>query len=475
MDEYNEQNIVEDEPVTDTTGIDPVGGQNKCPKCGATDISLNPNNGLLRCNFCRHEFEPEKAADEEPDVSKLEGTIIGSGAQDIVADTADVITLKCSSCGAEVVIDSAQATQARCHWCRNTLSLQQQIPNGAVPDVVLPFKIKREEAKNNIAKFVSKRRFYAHPQFKREFNAENVMGVYLPYMVVDINAHSTLVGQGEHEVRRYTVGTGKDKETYYDADLYDVEREFDILVEGLTVESSADKLDNKTSQKTNNIINSIMPFDTENNVKWNANYLKGFTSEKRDTNVQQLQGLVKVQAKDIARHKTNETLKDYNRGVCWSKEDMTVKGERWKAAYLPVWLYSYYQKSKNVLHYVAVNARTKETMGSVPINKPKLFAVSAIIETISFLIWLVIWPFLRSSNSDGDTDYSWALLTLGFIYYAWIYAKYRNKGARHYHEKETKATVNNMRKQDTFVEQRTRLKSSKMSGANNTSVKGSSF
>ena len=446
-----------------------AGGQNKCPKCGATEISLNVNNGLLRCNYCRHEFEPEKAADAETDLSKLEGTIVGSGAQNIVADTADVLTFKCSSCGAEVVIDTTQATQARCHWCRNTLSIQQQIPNGAVPDVVLPFKIKKEEARISIEKFVDKRKFYAHPQFKKEFNAENVMGVYLPYMVVDVNAHSTLVGQGEHEVRRYSVGTGKDKQTYYDADLYDVEREFDIVVEGLTVESSADKLDNKTNSKTNNIINAIMPFDTENSVKWNANYLKGYTSEKRDTNVEQLKGLVSNQTKDVARHKANETLKAYDRGVCWSKEDMAVKGERWNAAYLPVWLYSYHQKSNNLLHYVAVNARTKETMGSVPIHTPKLLAVSAIVEVVSFILWLIISPFPK------DSDYSWALLTAGFIYYAYIYATYRNKSARHYHEKETKATMDNLRKKDTFVTKRTKLKNAKIAGANNTSVKGSSF
>ena len=244
-----------------------------------------------------------------------------------------------------------------------------------------------------------------------------------------------------------------------------------MVVEGLTIESSADKLNNKASRKTNNIINSIMPFDTENSVKWNANYLKGYTSEKRDTNVQQLKGVVNTQAKDIARYKTNETLTDYDRGVCWSNEEMTVKGEQWKAAYLPVWLYSYHQKSKNLLHYVAVNARTKETMGSVPIHTPKLFAVSAVIEVISFVLWLVVSPFFR----DSDDDYSWALMSLGFIYYAYIYARYRNKGARHYHEKETKATIDNLRKKDTFVTHRTELKNAKIEGANNTSVKGSFF
>ena len=30
-------------------------GQDKCPKCGSTDISTNVKKGCLRCNFCRYE------------------------------------------------------------------------------------------------------------------------------------------------------------------------------------------------------------------------------------------------------------------------------------------------------------------------------------------------------------------------------------------------------------------------------------
>jgi len=483
MEEYNQLNWASDEPVIAQTSAvmnDPVivqtdagakDGQNKCPKCGATDISLNINKGLLRCNFCRHEFEPEIVKGMETDISMLQGMVMGSGAKDIIPDTNEILTFKCSSCAAEVVIDTSEATQARCHWCRNMLSINQQIPNGAVPDVVLPFKIKKQEAQAGIEKFVGSRKFFAHPQFKQEFTTENVMGVYLPYMVVDVNAHANLSGQGEHETRRYTRGTGKDKKTYYDADLYDVERDFDIVVEGLTVESSADKLDNKTSNKTNNIINSIMPFDTENGVKWNANFLKGYSSEKRDTNVDQLKGKVNTQTKDIARYKANDTLKHYDRGVCWSREDLYVKGEQWKAAYLPVWLYSYHQKNKNLLHYVAVNARTKETMGSVPIHTPKLLGVSAIIEVIGFILWMLHLPFFVID----DTDWSWILLTAGFIYYGFIYARYRNKGARHHHEKETKAAMSNLRTADNFVTKRTGLRNATMQGANNKIVRGSTF
>ena len=49
------QQISNDEPRIVQTDAGAKDGQNKCPKCGSTDIALNAKNGLLRCNFCRHE------------------------------------------------------------------------------------------------------------------------------------------------------------------------------------------------------------------------------------------------------------------------------------------------------------------------------------------------------------------------------------------------------------------------------------
>lgn len=459
-----------EEKVVVKTDVGAKDGQTKCPKCGATEISTNTKTGKLRCNFCRHEFEAEKFDAMETDIENLTGEIIGSGASDIAEDSKDLITLKCTSCGAEVVIDTTNSTGARCHWCRNTLSLNQQIPNGAVPDTVLPFQISKKEAKESIEAFVGKRKFFAHPMFKKEFSADNVMGVYLPYMIVDANAHSFLQGQGEHKTKEYTVKSGDHTETYYDADLYDVEREFDITIEGLTVESSKDKLDN-TSSKTNNIINSIMPFDTENCVKWDSNYLKGYTSEKRDVNVDNLKPLVKEQCKDIARHSANSTLKHYDRGVRWDNESLDIKGQQWKSAYLPVWLYSYLEKKgdKSLLHYVAVNARTKETMGSVPIHMPKLLLASVLVEILGLLASLLSIFVLFV---DEDAKWPWLFLLSGVIFFVIKYSKYRNTGARHSYESETKSNMKNIRQVDNFVKHKTRLSNSRMQDANNTRISG---
>ena len=435
-------------------------GQIKCKNCGATDISLNENTGLLKCNYCRNEFQLEKITETINDLNTRE---IGAGAQNIVADTNDIITFKCQGCGAEVVIDTNETTQARCHWCRSFLSVNEQISNGSVPDVVLPFSIRKEEAETKIREFVNSRKFFAHPKFKKEFTTENIMGVYFPYMLVDVNGHANFIGEGEHLVRRYTVGSGNNKTTYYDADLYHVERDFDILIDDLSIESSLDKLNVISSNKTTNIINSIMPFDTENCVKWNANYLRGFSSEKRDTNIDDLRDIVNIQATDISRISINDTLKHYDRGVAWEKESLHVKGERWKAAYLPVWLYSYQQVKgkKKLLHYVAVNARTKETMGSIPINFSKLFFVSALVEMLGVIFMFCI-----------ESDYEWIALSAGIIFYLIMYARYRNADERHAYEKETKTKITNVKSVDNYIEQRKRLRNSRMNGANNKVVKG---
>ena len=439
-------------------------GQQFCPNCGATEIYFDSNVGKLFCPYCDSVFEGKKF--EETDVSKIEGTIIGSGAQKINENFNNIVTMRCNGCGAEVVVDTNETTQKRCHWCRGILSINERIPNGTIPDAILPFKIKKEEAKKEIDKFVQSRRFFALPIFKREYKLENVMGVYLPYMLVDANTLCDFDGEGEKCVRQY--GSGKSRR--YDAKVYRVRRKFNMTIQDLTIETSKDKLDKYNSKKTNNIINSIMPFDTENCIRFQSNYLTGYTSEKRDTNIEELKYKTETQFHDIARHRINNDLKDYDRGIRWQKENMDIVGTRWISAYLPVWIYSYYEKRKKQLHYIAVNGRTKEMMGSIPINKPLLFLVSAIIETIAILISLKIMTEL---DVDRFTFMiSFLLCTTGFIYYRVIFNRYRNENARHTYEKETKTSVELLAKDDIYVKMATNLKSEKIAGQNNTRIDG---
>lgn len=388
--------LAPDPTAIDTSSAELQDGVNRCPKCGATDIRSRPGTDLLVCLYCRHEWPGARVEEEYglgAGIDQLDGTVIASGAQDIAADATSLMTFKCAGCGAEVTINTENAMTARCHWCRHVLGVNEQVANGAVPDAVLPFHIRKDDAVARIRQFVDKRRLFALKAFKEEFTPENVLGVYLPYMIVDGNASADVRGHGEIETRRYTRGSGNDRKTYYDADVYQVERHVDFTVDDLLLESSADRGNLDARANTNNIINTILPFDTANAVKWNASYLAGLTSEKRDRDVEQLRPRLEDQLLSIARCQVEASIARYDRGVRWEQEGLDVHGTRWVSMYLPVWLYSYHQPGSNggILHYIAVNGRTGETMGSVPVQQWKLLlaalATGGILESIA--LWIL--------------------------------------------------------------------------------------
>ena len=381
------------DPVAiDTSATELKDGANRCPKCGATEIRHKAGSDLLVCQYCRHEWHGERVEEQfgfGEGHDALEGTILASGARDIAADAANLMSFKCTGCGAEVTVNTETTMTARCHWCRHVFGVNEQVANGAVPDAVLPFHIKKEDAVARIRQFVDKRRLFALKEFKEQFTPENVGAVYLPYMIVDGRTSVDVAGKGEIKTREYTQGSGDKKKTYYDADVYRVERHVDFTVDDLPLESSSARGNLDTKSNTNNIINTILPFDTKNAVKWNASYLLGVSSEKRDMDVEKLRPRLEEALLSIGRHQVEASVQRYDRGVRWEQESLDVHGTRWVSMYLPVWLYSYQQPGSGMVHYIAVNGRTGETMGSVPVQQWKLLLAAITVGT--FLEGIALW------------------------------------------------------------------------------------
>ena len=365
-------------------------GLNRCPHCGGSDIMTDTKSGKLKCKTCKTLFDA-KSDNAAGGMDKLKGDKVHEGAADIVPGEDIILTFKCPACGAEVVLNAEEATSASCHWCRHIFSANEQMPNGAIPDLVLPFKMTKEEAIEKVRDAVDLQSPTLDSDFRQKFNPEEVRGVYFPYMIIDLNSHWTSDGEAQK-----TVGTATHPP--YEYEEYLISREFDLLVDDLTVESSASRLNQDTYVNSNNIINAILPFDTENAVAWNANYLRGFASERRSVDTDSLKEVVALQAGDMARRKIKSDAPQYDRGIHWEHEHLKVNGSKWKAAYLPVWLYSYKGEKESRIYYIAINARTGETVGCVP--------------------------------TKGDSG--------------------KNIEARHHHENETKFEIKNLKAKDDF-------------------------
>jgi len=387
----------------------------RCPNCGASDVSTNTGTGKLRCKYCKHEYENVASNSDDPQKTfeNVKGDIVSSGASNIVPGQDVVVTLKCPNCQAEVVVNTKENLSINCHWCRHNLTASHKISNGAVPDILLPFSVKKDEAVKKIRDWLNQ--YKGSSNLVSRLNPDDATGVYFPYWAVDVKGHMSLSGEAEK-----TVGPGK-------AEAFRVSREFDIYVDDLTIESSAKRLFQDVHVNSNNVINAVMPYDMKNAVAWNPNYLKGFSSEKRDTNIDNVKELVALQSGDIARRAAKKSASQYDRGIRWSKEHLSIKGVHWKAAYLPVWLYSFENfenPSDKRRYYVAVNARTGEVSGDLPIK--------------GFL----------STKHAGDA-------------------------ARHYHEKETDFEVRDMKAADNFTGTRRGLTSAKIMGCNDERAIGS--
>ncbi len=436
-------------------------GQKKCPNCGSTAVKNDIKTGKLICEDCRTVFEPTNIITS---IDELNTKIIGEGTSDIIENT-NFMSFKCESCGSETSINTDLKVQATCPWCRSVLSVNMQIPNGTVPDMILPFKVSKEEAIIELKKFVEERDKYSSEKFKKEFNPDNITGMFLPYIIVDVKASARMYGQGEIKSGMSFEGDKYNKDIYYDADLFYIKREFDIKVDDLAVETKIDKLNIHDNMTTSNIINTIMPFDTENCVKWDANYVKGYTFEKRDVNISEINDLINNQVTDVIKHSVNDTLTQYNRGVRWKESFMDIKGQQWLTAFLPVWLYSFKDK-ENITHFIAINGRSKETMGSVPVNFNKLFLKSFLIfilgVLLSFIILLNYIPFIICTG-------------ISIIYFNIKYQKYRNKNKRHRYEKETSVEVDNLVKEDAFVKTIRKVLNSKIQGMNNETITKNEF
>lgn len=79
---------------------------------------------------------------------------------------------------------------------------------------------------------------------------------------------------------------------------------------------------------------------------------------------------------------------------------------------------------------------------------------------------------VAAESSSDSSAFGLVFLLSGFVFYGYVYFRYRNVSQRHRHETETEATKLNVQTIDNKIRELTGLSNSSMQGANNTSVQG---
>ena len=249
----------------------------KCPACTAP-LRYAQDTGRLECDYCGSSYtveeaeafseEKQKQAEEafqkEAEAAKADaGQWDAPEAQgDWGADAAHLKTYHCPSCGAELICDEATAATS-CPYCGNNTIITGQFTGALKPDLVIPFKVGREEALSALRAHYKGKRLLPK-RFSDENHIQEIKGVYVPFWLFD--------GQAEADVdfmatRSSVMVTGRERIT--------TTRHFALRRAGTV---SFEKIPADASRKMpDDYMDALEPFDYGELKEFSTAYLPGFS------------------------------------------------------------------------------------------------------------------------------------------------------------------------------------------------------
>ena len=360
----------------------------KCPNCDGP-LLFNPADQNFICEYCLSTFtEPEVLAFE-----KQQAPVAGplaearpkekpapsvSASATTTAEEAEMELFLCPSCGAEIVTELTTAA-TYCYYCHNPVVLQGRISGAFLPDKILPFKIEKEEAISRFLEWTRTKKFIPK-DFFNQAQIEKLTGVYFPYWVVDAELEGTLQASATN-VRVWRAGNYE----YTQTSRYRIARGGAL--------SFRDFIKNALSKNAKvKMVESVLPFALAEAVPFSSQYLAGFQAEKRDLELNDLQGEIKQELTNYSQELLQDTVSHYT--SIYDKQG-SVKLNKQESHYvlLPVWLLTYKNDQgtdeQEKLYYYAMNGRNGQISGKLPIERKRLSAYALGIGLLVLAIALI--------------------------------------------------------------------------------------
>ncbi|HEX2959436.1 MAG TPA: hypothetical protein VHO70_21560 [Chitinispirillaceae bacterium] len=327
----------------------------KCINCGA-DLTYAPGTTTLTCEYCGTEMAIADAGSaaqvEEADFTKFLSENNISDEQKCV-----VHTINCGSCGAITTLDE-HVTSGECAFCGTPLVVANAQTSTIIkPKYLLPFKIVQKDALNAYKQWIRKLWFAPNKLKKYGTTADKLSGVYIPYWTYDAQTETDYRGErGTNHTETYAVTVNGKRETrtrtvvHWRAVSGHVSEFFDdVLILAST------SLPRKYTEK-------LEPWDLENLVEFNEQYLSGFRSESYQVNLVDgftaAKSVMDIRIRGLIGHDIGG---DHQR-INWLATNHS--NIMFKHILLPVWISAY--RFNNKVYRFMINGRTGEVQGERP-------------------------------------------------------------------------------------------------------------
>lgn len=343
-----------------------------CTQCGAK-VEFAPGTDSLECPYCGHRTEIPKSTDGIVERDFMEG--IAELGQD--AETEEVQSVQCGSCAA--LVDPPKSAEAfPCPYCGSSIVTTARSERLIKPQVVLPFKVTRDQATTAFRTWIGKLWFAPNALKKLARLQDRLQGLYAPYWTYDADTVSRYTGErGDNHTRtRVVTRNGKRvAETYTEIRWRPaagtVSRDFDdVLIVG-------------SASLPRDLAEKLEPWDLANLVTYSDEYLSGFIAERYQVDLRRawlraVERMEEVIRNDVRRdiggdHQRIQTLATTHSHVTY------------KHILLPMWICSYRYKSK--IYRFLVNARTGEVQGQRPWSWVKVTLTALVVAAIALAIY----------------------------------------------------------------------------------------
>lgn len=332
----------------------------KCPNCDG-GLIYDPQSQKFECEYCLSSFLEEELKNIELAAEKEE-QLKGQAGTEETGTEGHMALYRCPSCGAQVVADETTAATF-CYYCHNPVVLSERLEGNFKPDKVIPFRIDKKEATEKFLDWVGKKKFVPKAFFTKK-QIEKITGIYFPYWVADCDVNANLSGNGT-KVRIWRSGDIEFTETKN----FLVEREADIAFDGIIKQA--------LRKETEAWVENVRPFQLNGMKDFNEGYLLGFQAEKRNIEKEELEQGIIQDAEKNARQMVRNSANGYQ-SLRTNHLDARVRSTTWNYTLFPVWILTYRNRGDKVYYY-AMNGQTGKISGQLPLNKKKLWIMSACI------------------------------------------------------------------------------------------------
>ena len=313
----------------------------KCPTCAA-NIFYQPQVQGLVCRSCGNIYKPSTLEKIGSFGFSIEHDY--SSDSDVSGDDKSRHEIVCNSCGAIMIADENMMS-TMCAFCGSPALITRRMTREFKPDYIIPFKIDRQTAENNLKQWIKTRKL--NPRgFKSRSRLTKMIPVYVPFWLLDCAVNTDLYGTGT-KVSRDSVAK------------FNVRATAKYYVKGVPFDASL-KIANK-------LMEAIEPFDYSEMVKFENRYLQGFYADKYDQTPFEIMDRFIKRLDRISMDLKENIASKYDGFDPSPEKTFTWMSETSiKYCLLPVWFMTVDFDGSNL--QFAVNGQTGEASGQAPTN-----------------------------------------------------------------------------------------------------------